>query len=302
MGLKDPDQFMARLRMGYTMRAVTSGKGTPDGKRVRGLGTREGFEAHCREFPEWGRKAAALLKQNADVAQKRKCSKLTHCNRGHLLAGNNLAYKRDSKDGKFYRYCKACHRLRGTWGPEMTPQQEQEVIKAAKAGIIIEAITRGTLQRPKICSFLTLKHRRIANPELDRIIIANARNPLSRRQLMRFQIVPANAAFFSLTEPRPEIPPFELRPGDYEWILSLVGWKFPYDMRLDIAQDVIEALLLRSISREQVPSRIVDFISKHRRAVGNPEYDCDLDSPLTEGGKLTRVDAVAFTRWKVGLG
>ena len=244
----------------------------------------------------------ALIAKNAIAAQKRKCSSMTHCKRGHLMAGSNLAYKRDSKDGKFYRYCRACHRLRGTWGAEMTPQQEQQVIEAAKAGFNIEAITRGTSTRRRICSFLTLKYRRIAKPELDRIIIANARNPLSRRQLMRFQIVPANAAFFSLTESRPEIPAFEMRPGDYEWILSLINRGLPYDMRMDIAQDVIEALLLRSISREQVPSRIVDFIAQHRRTVGNPEYNDSLDTPLTADGKFTRVDAISFDRWKAGLG
>ncbi|PJG56620.1 hypothetical protein CVM73_03465 [Bradyrhizobium forestalis] len=182
----------------------------------------------------------------------------------------------------------------------MTPRQERRVIEAAEAGLTINQITRGTPSRPAICSFNTLKFRRIANPELDRLIIANARNPLARSQLMRFRIVPANAQFFNLAETRAEIPPFEMQPGDYDWILSLISYAYDYQMRMDIAQDVLEALVRRAIGREQVSGRIVDFISRHRRTVGNPLHDEGLDATLKPGGKKTWVDVISLEQWKAG--
>ncbi len=115
----------------------------------------------------------------------------------------------------------------------MIPQQERCVVEAVQRGRTLSQSTRGTATTPAICSFNTLKFRRIVKPELDRFMISNARHPLSRSHLMRFQIVPA-PAFFSLTEPQPEIPPFEMGPGDCEWVLSLISRKYNYDMRQDI--------------------------------------------------------------------
>jgi hypothetical protein len=149
--------------------------------------------------------------------------------------------------------------------------------------------------------FSTLARYRRENPEFDRFIIEKARNPYARSQLMQFRIVPANARFFSLTEPCQDIPPFEMQPGDCEWILSLISQRFPYEMRMDIAQDVLEALLRRAISRQQVKGRIIDFVSKHRKVVGDPYYDDSLDAPLTPDGKFTRMDAISFERWKIGI-
>ena len=115
---------------------------------------------------------------------------------------------------------------------------------------------------------------------------------------MRFHIVPSNAEAFCLTTTRPDLPPFELKAEDYNWVLSLISRGLSQDVRLDIAQDVFEALLLRSIGREHVPGRIIDFVARHRRAVGNPQYNYSLDEPLTEDGKLTRLDTLSYARWK----
>jgi hypothetical protein len=92
-----------------------------------------------------------------------------------------------------------------------------------------------------------------------------------------------------------------MQPGDYERILSLIGRHLPYDVRMDIAQDVLEALLRRAISRQQVKERIIDFVSKHRKVVGNPDHYDSLDAPLTPDGNLTRMDAISFHRWKNGI-
>src|SRR5690349_6701592 len=90
MALLEPNKFMARLKMGFSLNAVITGKHTPHGKRVLGLGTREGFLSHCRENPEWGREALALVEKNNAVARKRQGRERTHCKRGHLLDGSNL--------------------------------------------------------------------------------------------------------------------------------------------------------------------------------------------------------------------
>lgn len=112
--------------------------------------------------------------------------------------------------------------------------------------------------------------------------------------------MPANAAFFSLREAHPEIPPFEMRAGDYEWILSLIDRRLPRDMRMDLAQDVIESLLRRAISREQVRRRIMDFVSQHNRTVGSPLREEGLDAATTSDGRQTWVDVISFNQWEAG--
>lgn len=41
MGLKNPDEFMARLKAAFSLTAVTTGKFAPDGLRRRRIGSRE---------------------------------------------------------------------------------------------------------------------------------------------------------------------------------------------------------------------------------------------------------------------
>jgi hypothetical protein len=297
----DPTEFMVRLRSGATPREITSGI-LPGAARIDGVGSYKAFDAYCAANPEWGREAAILVERNTAAAQKRKGGgrgSLTHCKNGHPFSGDNLIWKPRSDGGRgLWRCCKACKKETTKRGALMKPSELIRVTEAVKAGFKIVDITRNTFGRKAIVTNSKLRRHRLEHPEFDRFLVEHSRNPCSRAQLMRFQIVPENAAFFSLTEARPEVPPFEMRPGDYDWILSLISHGLPYDMRMDIAQDVVEALLRRAIGREHVPRRIVDFLSRHKKAVGDPYYDDSLDAPLTAEGKMTRIDVVSYDRWK----
>jgi hypothetical protein len=280
-----------------------------DGRTLRKFGVRaERLQAYFDAHPEYAAEAKPLIEANARAALYHKGDALrctTHCRSGrHLLTGRNVEI--DGTHGR--RRCRACRMLSAAKASPMSADIATRVKAAIARGSNLTLITKGRRipgsgrmdTSTYITSFKIIKRYRIEHPEFDRFIIENARDPLSRSHLMRCRIVPANAAFFDLREARPEIPPFEMRVGDYDWILSLISRKYDHDMRQDIAQDILEALVLRSIGREQVPNRIPDFISKHGGAVGSARFDCTLDSPLVEGGKLTGVDAVAFQRWKEG--
>lgn len=309
MGLKDPDAFMSRLEMGFSLAATLNGKNAPDGKRHRGLGTREGFFVHCREFPDWGRRAQALVERNAVAAQKRKGERLTktHCKRGHLLAGENIGYK--TVAGKLYPRCKLCHRWMETSAPpEMTPQQERRVVGAVKAGFTLQDITRGTPDLPRICSFSTLKMRRIAKPELDRFIIENIANANSRSKLVHYKLVPANAGLIlaapAIVKPaRKGIPPFLFRDGDLEWVGSLVPRWFSPQSREEIIQNVFAELCARAISREEVPRMVRklagteerEFPTKFRKF--GDSVLVSLDEQLFEDGTATIGDCVSRGLW-----
>jgi hypothetical protein len=60
MALEQPDKFMERLRSGFSLSAVIKGRNTPDGKRVRGLGTRKGFSDPLREISQMGPRGASF--------------------------------------------------------------------------------------------------------------------------------------------------------------------------------------------------------------------------------------------------
>ncbi|MBB4258064.1 hypothetical protein [Bradyrhizobium sp. CIR3A] len=311
MGLKNPDEFMARLEAGFSLAAAIHGRNAPDRKKHRGLGTREGFEAHCREFPKWGQKAAALVEKNAISAQKRVSQILTrtHCKRGHLLEGENVGHRTGFTTRRPERYCRICHRWRETHAPpEMTPQQERRVIEAVRAGFNLNNIVRGTPDLPRICSFNTLKARRIAKPELDRFIIENIANANSRSKLVHFKLVPANARLVlaapAIIKPvRKEIPPFLFRAGDLEWVASFVPRWISPSTREEIVQNTFMELCARAIGREDVPWAVKNFVADQEkqfptkyRKFGDSLL-VSLDEQLFEDGTAARGDSVSRGLW-----
>jgi hypothetical protein len=47
--------------------------------------------------------------------------------------------------------------------------------------------------------------------------------------------------------------------------------------------DIFEALVRRSISREQLPARILDFVAAHRSTIDHPALVQSLDEPPVMG-------------------
>ena len=299
----DPEKFMEGLRSGFTPRVIISGK-QPGGVRVRGTGSYSAYRAYCVANPEWGREAMELAQKNLVAANKRKGRPLTYCRRGHLLAGDNLAFKKHVKDGKFYRYCKACHRLRATWANDMTPGEVRQVTAAVRAGFKIQDITRSAPDRQLIVGFAKLKQYRVTHPEFDRFIIQNATG-VSRAQLMQFRIVPTNAKFEYCTPAiikpaRKDISPFVMRDDDMAWVLSLIPRSVPDYARYDVMQDVFVALSAREISRDEVPQMVRKQAGRYvqRESDGrDPTRPWSLDVPAYREGSMLRTDTASSGLW-----
>jgi len=285
------DVFMMKLKAGSTVRMLTSG-----GKYGPPLVSYARFKKHCELYPSWAKEALRISDVNGRLGKGAYLRNKTHCVNGHSLAehGRVAMHK-----GWMTRQCRACEVMRYKRGDVIKPHVLEKVKERLAANASLNSFTTSG-RKGYLVRFSTLARYRRENPEFDRFIAENARNPLSRSHLMRFRIVPENAGFFNLREAKPDIPLFEMRAGDYEWILSLIDRRFPYDMRLDLAQDVIEALLRHAISREQVPRRVLDFVSQHRRTLGNPLKEQSLDECLAQDGTMTWVDVVSFEHWKAG--
>ena len=65
--------------------------------------------------------------------------------------------------------------------------------------------------------------------------------------------------------------------------MSLIPRNFPHSAREDMMQDIFEALVRRSIIREQLPARILDFVAAHRSTIDHPALVQSLDEPPVMG-------------------
>ncbi|WP_050421404.1 hypothetical protein [Bradyrhizobium tropiciagri] len=134
-------------------------------------------------------------------------------------------------------------------------------------------------------------------------MIENAKNRISRAVLVKCRIVPADAAYFRLDVTRDDIPPFEMLPGDYEWIQSILRSKrVPFEVRGDLAQDILVSLLARAISRDQVARRVDDFLSAHygknsRMGYGTIQAPLSLDEPIRRDSNVTLWSKARHRLW-----
>lgn len=301
-------RILAALREGKTLAIICSGK--VNGKRVSSeiLTTYTRFREYCDANPTYAKVARPLLDANYKASNARKGRPLTHCKRGHLLSGDNLAYKKDCKNGKVYRYCIACHNYRGEHGAVMKPDQVRRVKAAVLAGLNITEITKGIGQQKGIVNFATLKRYRVDHPEFDRFIIENARDLLSRARLTKFLIVPTNAGF-SYSAPnfqkpvRKEVPPFLFQDGDLEWVSSLIPRGLPSFVRDEIVQNAFAKLCERAVSRDEVPATVKRLVKDQAklfptmfRKFGDSPL-VSLDELVFEDGSTTRGDMVTHGLW-----
>ncbi|MCC8964507.1 hypothetical protein H8A95_19845 [Bradyrhizobium sp. Pear76] len=281
---------MALLEAGFSLSEIV--KGLRNRKRIRpGLHTKRTFETYCDQNPKWGVRAKALVLANGEAARLRRGAPkrlTTHCNRAHLFEPSNTGMRWNG-----YRYCKRCDRDNQKVGPELRPEAVEAVRLAVLNGRTIDDITHTRNGRRAICTFKALKRYRIEQPEFDRFMIENAKNRISRAVLIKCRIVPANATYFRLDVTRDDIPPFEMLPGDYEWIQSILRSKrVPFEVTDDLAQDIFVSLLSRAISRDQVARRVDDFLSAHygrnaRKGYGTIQAPLSLDDPVRRDSKVT---------------
>ena len=263
-GLSDEKaaRIMAGLREGRTLRpfAVKASR----------------FDAYCETHPDYAREAKALLPENLKASNARKGAArraLTHCKYGHPLSGNNLYLAPGRKERK----CWTCINRRDK--SPRPPNQEQipQVTAAFNAGKTVKQICWGTVGNRKIekpiLTFRKLRLHRELNPEFNRFVVSAMADHNSKGQLRRFNPDRARANIR-----RSET-------NDFHKIVNMVPVYLPPDVRDDIAQSILVALLEGALQRDQVKVRVQQFVTAHNREAnkhGTGKYG------------LRSIDAAAF--------
>jgi hypothetical protein len=277
-GLSDEKaaRMMGALRDGQTLRLFSVA-----GPRL---------EAYFATHPDYAREARPLIEANAKAALLRKGANYrnkTHCKHGHPLSGDNLYLAPLRNERK----CRTCVGLR-LKNPK--PADHAKIEKAAAAliaGQTITQICRGIVCAKKISepilNFGKLKLHRRENPEFDRFVSKSTKDNNRRGQQLRWQRA-RNTAIRKET-------------NDYYRIRAMLPANFPD--RDDVVSDIFEALLNGSLQRDQVKSRVRDFVRIHNRefSTAYPKFGGkllqSLDAPIFEDGATTRGDTVSRGLW-----
>jgi hypothetical protein len=273
-GLSDEKaaRILAGLRIGHTLR--------------RYWARQEQFGAYCKAHPEYAREAKPLLDANTKAARLRKGAHRrdkTHCANGHSFAENARAVVQ--KRG-LTRQCKACELMRYWRGGVMKAEVLEKVTARIVTGSSISSFTTaGTAGY--LVKFETLARHRRENPEFDRLVIDATKDSNSRGQLRRWRKIKTGR--------------IREQNNDYYQIRAMLPANFPD--RDDIVSNIFEALLSGSLRREDVRTRIRQFINAHGRSFASkyakfgPHRLLSLDAPLFEDGNSTWGDTATHTLW-----
>jgi hypothetical protein len=280
------DEFMARLRAGSTVRKLTCGM------RLFGPGlvTAGRFKKHCELHPEWAAEAWRISKENTRRGRRERFTSLTHCKHGHPFSGENLYVTPGGK-----RKCLACCDRRNLAPRPPSSEQLKQVTAALNAGKPLRFICAGFVgakrSAPRIVSFRKLLFYRRQNPEFDRFIVSMTAGNRSKAQALRW-----NPQKARLDAVRSEA-------NDFRQILGMIPTGLPPDKRDDIAQSILLALLEGSLRRDQVKSRVRQFVADHNRmfptryAKFGDSPLVSLDEVLFDSGTETRGDYVSRGLW-----
>ena len=148
---------------------------------------------------------------------------------------------------------------------------------AFNAGKTVKQICWGTVGNRKIekpiLTFRKLRLHRELNPEFNRFVVSAMADHNSKGQLRRFNPDRARANIR-----RSET-------NDFHKIVNMVPVYLPPDVRDDIAQSILVALLEGALQRDQVKVRVQQFVTAHNREAnkhGTGKYG------------LRSIDAAAF--------
>jgi hypothetical protein len=220
--------------------------GLRDGKTPRLVGTTaDCLKSYCAAHPEYGREALPLLDANVKAAFLRKGAHLRDrptCKYGHSLEGARTYVK----DGYKFRFCVECRKVDDAKGGILKPELAAK-IKAALMSptATISSITHTGPRR--LVSPVSLQAYRRADPEIDLLvkgIISTVGSRSSRYQKLRWQrLKKQNEA------------------NDYHKIMAMLPAAFPD--KDDVVSDIFEALANGSLRREDVRSRVRQFVTAH---------------------------------------
>jgi len=279
---------MEAFRAGRTVRDVCTGKHGPQ------LAQYYTYRRYHASHPEFAREAAPLLERNSKLAHLRKGASRrnkTHCNRGHLLAGDNIYWFRNGRQRK----CRACSLLNNLNPLPPTAEQIQRVTAALNAGKTLTFITTGKSDGKKIADrILTankLKLYRDQNPDFERFVCSVTAGSISRAMQRR-----QNPQLYRINLLRAER-------NDYHHVVELVPAYLPEDARDDIVQSIFTALLEGSIRRDQIKDRVSWHVKEHKklfpwkyRKFGDSPL-VSLDEVIFDDGGTTRGDRVSHGLW-----
>jgi hypothetical protein len=278
-------EFMAKQKAGNTIRKLTGG-----GELGPAFVSRERFIKHCELHPIWAAEARRISALNLSRARSARGRNLTHCLRGHPFSGANLRCERDGK-----RKCLTCVKLRGKAPRPPTEEQIKQVTAGLNAGrtlsLICTGIMGGKRIAPRVVGFDKLGLYRRLNPSFDRFVIEATANSNSKGQQRRWQNQPVRTATVRAEN------------NDYYKILGMVPIYLPSDIRDDIAQSIMLALLEGSLRRDQVAVHVRQFVADHNRMFptkfakfGNSPL-ISLDEVMFEDGSTNRGDTVSRGLW-----
>ena len=194
---------------------------------------------------------------------------------------------------------KAALLRKGAWRDSAPPppsaEQLKQVTAALNVGKPLRLICAGMIGRKRgatpIVSFIKLNAYRRQNPVFDRFVLsATARNN-SKGQLQRWH------------PQRVRIDAIRAENNDYHKILSMLPTGLPGDVRDDIVQSLMLALIAGSLQRDQVGARVRQFVAGHNclfptkyAKFGNSPL-VSLDEVLFDNGSMTRGDTVTRGLW-----
>jgi hypothetical protein len=215
----------------------------------------------------------------------------THCTHGHPLSGENLYLP----PGRWQRQCWTCIKRRDKAPPPPTQEQIRQVTAALNRGKTIGEICWGKVSGQKvgkaILTFRKLKLHRELNPDFDRFVVSAMADHNSKGQLRRFNPNRARAQII------------RAETNDFYKIVKMVPVYLPSDVRDDIAQSILVAMLEGALQRDQVRARVQQFVASHNRMFPT-KYAKFGDSPLVsldevlyEDGTTTRGDTITRGFW-----
>jgi hypothetical protein len=142
-----------------------------------------------------------------------------------------------------------------------------------------------------IVSAIKLNSYRRQNPAFDRFVLSAIAKSNSRGQQRRH-----NSESFRVQVVRSEA-------NDFFKIVSMVPVGLPTDVRDDIAQSIMLALLEGTLQRDQVGARVRQFVAEHHRlfptkfAKFGDSPLVSLDEVMFDSGSATRGDTVSRGLW-----
>jgi len=282
------NEFMAKIKSGSTVRKLTGG-----GAYGPPMVSLDRFKKHCELHPAWAVEVWRISRKNVVSLKGARKRALTHCSFGHPLSGDNVYMY--IAPGRHERKCRACLRRRADTPVLPSAEQIQRATAALNAGKSITEVCTGKVNNKRVSapifSFNKLKLLRAKNPEFHKFVLSSSVGSGSRAQMRRYR--PEQARRETM----------RAETNDFYTIVGMVPAYLPSDVRDDIAQSILLALLDGSLRRDQVKGRVQQFITGHNRmfptkfAKFGDSPLVSLDEVLFDDGSTTRGDTVSRGLW-----